>query len=146
MQPWLLCSVILAQASAAATPPSIRALSLRQPLQQGAASVDVGIAVEGEASQVEFSIDGTSADGSLVSFENLTLKAEQGAALPFHALVPLLRAFPNDGALTLSARPVGLDGTRGATVTREDLMGIQLIGAPGDDAGVLSLAAAYQAA
>ena len=38
--------------------------------------------------------------------------------------------------------PVG----RGATVTREDLMGIQLIGAPGDDAGVLSLAAAYQAA
>lgn len=115
MRRMLLLVLLAAVANAA---PSISAISPRQPVRLGATSIDLGVAVEGEATQVEVSITGSSPDGRLVQLSGVTLKPETGAALPFHVLLPLERPFSSGGEFAVTAVGVAPDGTRGSPVTK----------------------------
>ena len=111
-------ATFVAGAATAQQPPSVGAIYPVAPLRIGARSIDVAVDVEGQATQVAISAEGTSASrGKFAAIPELVVDRDQASAVAYHALLPFSAEMPNDGVLVVRARAIGVDGARGAEQT-----------------------------
>src|SRR3972149_5328053 len=85
----LLAAMTPAIAEAAASPTVVSVYPVA-PFRIGATSLDLAFDVDGQPSQVVFSVIGQSGStGAFAGLKDLVLDRDQASAMPFHALVPL---------------------------------------------------------
>ena len=110
---WWWCTLALL-ASSGAFAQDVTGLYPLTPIRVGASTVNLGLDVAGDVSQVLIAVSSSSATGAFGQLPQFALQKDRVSAMPFHLLVPLNRAFPADGVLTITAIPVS-NGVNGAT-------------------------------
>ncbi|WP_158626148.1 Ig-like domain-containing protein, partial [Corallococcus praedator] len=103
-----------AGAQSGASSPEVSATYPLSPLRPGAVRAELGFDIAGQVSRLKVSVAvGSPGQTPVPALTDVVVERDFAGAVPFHLLVPLKAAFPEDGFLTVTATPVNLEGASG---------------------------------